>query len=154
MAKIGKKILLLVGPLLLIPVGANLWISAIDSLGSNLCKTEVIEYVHSPNSQKKAAIFLVNCGATTDWSVHASVIGISEVISDRSVGNVLRIDSDHGRAWPLAPGGRPIIKANWEDAYSLNLLFSEGSNIYLKARDLDGVQIKASPITKEFIEKK
>lgn len=121
-------------------------------IGSYLCKNDVIETKNSPDGTKKAVAFTRDCGATTDWSTQASVININDTITDRDVGNVIRIDSDHGKAWPIALGGWPIIITKWEISNILNIYYSKGVSILLQNKEIDGVQIEYSTITTEFIQ--
>ena len=65
---------------------------------------------------------------------------------------MLRISPNHGQAWPLAIKGWPIIKAKWDSPNSISLHYSKDSEIFLQDENVNGMDIRFFPITKEFIE--
>jgi len=143
----------IIGGIVLIIASLYVWNYILDTLGPSLCVNQVLETVNSPDGTKTAVVFVRDCGATTSWSTQASVISAKEVVSDKDTGNVLRIDSDHGKAWPLAIKGWPIIKAEWESANLLTLHYSKNSSILLQQKSIDNVGVQYSLITKEFVER-
>jgi Family of unknown function (DUF5412) len=152
MPSINKKVFWAVGILILIPAAIYLWSYAFDSLGSFLCDNEVIETKGSPDGQKKAVVFVKNCGATTDWMVEASILNNADEVNDRSDGNALKIDADHGKAWPLGIRGWPIITLEWKDEKTLILHYSKDSRIYEEDSSVEGVSIQFAEITRDFVE--
>lgn len=68
------------------------------------------------------------------------------------MGNVLRIELDHGQVWPLSIQGWPIIKPKWESNQALNLHYSKDSSVFLQKESKDGIDIRFILITQEFVE--
>jgi hypothetical protein len=143
----------ILGGIVLVVASLYAWHYAFDKLGAGVCANQVLETVKSPDGAKNAVVFVRDCGATTDWSTQASVIGIGETISDSDTGNALVIGSDHGKAWPLAIKGWPIIKPQWESPNSLLLHYSKDAAVFLQTKKVSNIEVKFVPISKEFVEK-
>jgi hypothetical protein len=59
------------------------------------CRNTVLSEVTAPGERRRAVVFERDCGATTDFSTHVSVLNATEVLP-RSIGNTFIADSDHG----------------------------------------------------------
>src|SRR5207249_11010857 len=101
----------------------------------------------SPDGQKAVFVNTRNCGATTDWVVEASLLNANESITNYNTGNIMRINSDLGRAWPTAPGGWPIISAQWENPTSLTLHYSRNSVVMYKTERKENISVRFVEIT-------
>ncbi len=58
---------------------------------SPLCGNEIVQDVRSPDGRHRAMLFQRDCGATTGFSTHVSIVGVSKDLADDS-GNVLVAD--------------------------------------------------------------
>lgn len=58
------------------------------------CGNETLADVAAPSGDKRAVVFTRNCGATTEFSAHVSVIAVGDALPDRG-GNVLSVGADH-----------------------------------------------------------
>src|SRR5689334_8930572 len=67
------------------------------------CENTVISQLDAPGGNLKAVVFERSCGATTDFATQVSIINQSEEIGVEA-GNILSIDSDHGRT-PVTANG-------------------------------------------------
>lgn len=147
---INKKIsfvTLTIFSLVLICVGLSIFYST----DFNLCDKNIVESLTSPDGLKKATVFVLNCGATTDWAVHVSVTDNQELVSNLNTGNVISLDSNNGKAWPLSLRGWPLVKPEWENPSILNLYVSKDSNIFYQKDSVSGVGIKFIPISEEYV---
>ena len=120
------------------------------SINSFFCKNNVIDTRISPNGTKKAVVFVRDCGATTDWSTEASILNANSSLSDGDTGNVLSIDSNDEKAWPLAPKGWALISPEWSTDNSLELYYSSNSSVSYQKNLFNDVQLQFATITPQF----
>lgn len=142
-----KKIVWTSGLLILVVASIYAWNYGLDSLGSSLCENQPIQSIDSPDGSKKVVMFSTDCGATSGWSVHASILDEDKEVNSESVGNAIRINSNQGRAWPKDDQGRPVIRAVWETSTSVTLKYSSNSEVFYQKSEIDGVQITIIPVT-------
>jgi len=151
MKKISQKILWTIGGIGLLICTVLFWSFILNTIGGSLCSTQIIDSATSPDGSQKAVVFTVDCGATTDWTTHASVVASYKVISDKDRGNALRIDSNHGQAWPLAIKGWPLIKPIWKDPNSLELHYSKNSSAFKMSSKVGEISVQYLEMTPEFV---
>ncbi|MBL8398538.1 MAG: hypothetical protein JNL84_10415 [Candidatus Accumulibacter sp.] len=101
---VGKGVATLVG-LVAIAV-AVLWLLVPDFCG-NLVLSESL----SPNGKLKAVVFSRDCGASTDFSTHISLLKAGDRLSNTG-GNLFVADSNHGKA-PANQHGGPVVTIRW-----------------------------------------
>lgn len=147
-----KKLLHFVGILLLVISTGYFLYFASNSFSSLLCENEVISSTVSPDGLKKVVVFTVNCGATSGWTTQASIVDASYLITNSDRGTALSLDSNNGKAWPLAIGGWPLIVPEWSGLDSVTLHYSSNANPSEKHPEVGGVQVMYQEITPEFIE--
>lgn len=137
----AKRTLLIMGVMLLM-IGSAYGINNLFRMQifSN-CENQVISSVESQDKSKKIVVFSTNCGATTEWGIHASVLYAGDSIDDTSVGNALRINSNRGIALPTDNEGRPIISATWDTPASVTLQYSKNAEIFYQKSEVNGVRI-------------
>ncbi len=123
------------------------WAYLSGSFRSHLCVNELVDSKPSPNTLKKVVIFTSDCGATTGWITKATIMDVADSLDNGTVSNVLSIDSNNGRAFPLAPGGWPVIEAEWKDSNSLELRYSSNAAILYEDQEVDAVHIELWPTT-------
>jgi hypothetical protein len=109
------------------------------------CGNEVIQTVKSPNSELEATVFVRSCGATTGFSVHASV----DVPGKKplSTGNVfiakLNDDEYPKLKWlsdsdlQIEFSGQPIILMKMYHGISIIHLKSESSSYFRNDRNIE-----------------
>lgn len=107
--------------------------------GPDLCRNEVISELSSPDGAKKLVVFQRDCGATTGFSTHASILPAGKMIPSQN-GNVFISDTDHGAA-PSGPGGGPRVEVTWEGPNSVVLSYHPKVRVFVAEREVSGVQI-------------
>lgn len=147
MNKFNKKTIWILGAIILVAASVYAWNYGLNSLGSSLCENQFIQSTDSPDGSKKVVTFSTDCGATSDWSIHASVLSKNENINDESVGNALRISSNQGRAWPKDEQGRPIIRTVWTSPSSATLQHSSNADIFYQRPEVENVEITLESLT-------
>lgn len=148
-----KFIAVIVSVAVVLCVVFTIWVGYFFYSMGDMCSNEVLETVVSPDASRKVVIFLRNCGATTDWSVHASITK-AELRNDQlSMGNSLVISADGEKTWPVTQQGWPLIKAKWESENVLELYHSSEIEIYTQVAEVDNVSIEYNVINQEFVEK-
>lgn len=116
LAKLLLKVCAIGLAVLMLPVlGLTLLSYSNDGLCSNLLLNEVM----SPDGYWKAVVFERNCGATTGFVTHVSIIQASGDLPGGG-GNVFVADTDHDRA-PAGSGGGPEIRVAWSSPSVLHV---------------------------------
>jgi hypothetical protein len=103
------------------------------------CENEVVQEVISPNKTYRVLIFEHNCGATTGYSTHISILPISTQFSN-DMGNVFICDGDHGKA-PSGLGGGPPVLVEWKNENSLVITYDSRSRVFSSITYLQGITI-------------
>ncbi len=114
----------------------------------NLCTNTVIESVNAPDGSKKVITFATDCGATSGFGIHASILNKDQSIDNQSTGNILRLNSNQGKAWPKDSQGRPVIRVKWDSVNSVTLEYSSNSDVFYQKSELDDVQINLVSVIK------
>jgi hypothetical protein len=78
-------------------------------------------------------VFTRDCGATTDFSTHASVLSASASLPD-DAGNAFIVDSNHGRA----PRG---LEVTWRDARKVELYRHADARVFKSESSVKGIKI-------------
>jgi len=97
-----------------------------------MCGNDLVKQKISPNGQRKAVVFLRNCGATSAYETNVSILGNNEALSDNDEGNTFSILDG---AW--------FIDAKWEDDSTLHIVDELSKyRIYLQENNYQGVKVK------------
>jgi len=112
MATWKKVVLWIIGTLLVIFGGCA---ALLERLGADMCATTVIDQLPSPSGKLKAVVFQIDCGATTGFNSHVSIVPAD---TDTSKKNSLpqsffAVDGNHGQA-PAGKGGGPEVLISWK----------------------------------------
>src|SRR5262245_14369431 len=73
-----------------------------------LCDNQVVAEWPSPDGNYKAVAFVRDCGATTRWSTHVSVLRRWNWVGRNDLGNALVMDEGTGA--PAGPGRGPEVR--------------------------------------------
>ena len=103
------------------------------------CENTLLSEFHSPDGRSKLVVFERSCGATTDFSTQASLIGVAQALDDEA-GNAFIADTDHGRA-PRADHGGPALDVLWLDASTVQLTHDVRTRVFHALAERDGVKI-------------
>ena len=104
---------------------------------TGLCENTIVDEIIIGN--KKAVLFVRNCGATTDYSKQISIIGINTELKNKG-GNVMISDSDKGKAETDVHGGSIIIMANKNKDHLL-IKYAKDTRFYKKKEKKSGIKI-------------
>ncbi len=150
MKKLNKNIIWVL--IVLAVVGGFYAISqGFSLLGSAACSNKIVDSLNAQNIPKKVVIFVTDCGATSGYGVHASILDVDKSIDNSSVGNIIGVNSNNGKAWP-SPQGWPMVKAVWKDETTLTIYYAMNSEIFSQHSDIEGIHIEFVPITSQVIE--
>ncbi len=126
--------------LLLLGVGA---FAAISSWMDGLCGNTEISRAPSPDGRYNAIIFERNCGATTGFATHVSLIPRGDPLPN-AVGNLLSADLDDGGS-PAGWGG-PRVTAPWRAAGELVVQHDPLARVFRQASSDNGVTVSYEPL--------
>jgi hypothetical protein len=131
------RVFLIIGGVLAFLVIAAIglfWFSVPD-----MCGNEILAEFPSPQGNRKVVVFQRDCGATTGFSTHASILGIAQVLKNES-GNVLTSDTDHGAA-PSGPGGGPALVVAWQSESSVQLSVHPKARVIKRESKVGGIHV-------------
>ena len=107
-----------------------------------MCGSTEITRLPAPDGRHDAVLFEHNCGATTDFATHASVLPAGAPLGD-APGNAFAAEAgetDARAAW----GGLPIDIA-WEPDGVLVIRYDPGANVYQSSATVDGTEVRVLP---------
>lgn len=105
---------------------------------SDSCATTPVKTLKAPDGLHTAVIFQRDCGATTDFSTHISILKDGYGLS-RS-GNAFVADADHGAAITGDWGG-PWVDIEWVASDHLVVRYAENSRIFEQDNQVSGIRI-------------
>lgn len=130
---------LLSATLLALVIAVGGWFAA-NSLLASLCGSTEIARATAPDGRHDAILFEHNCGATTDFATHVSVLPAGAPLGD-TAGNAFIAEA--GAAAPRAPWGGPLVEVAWEAGGALAIRFDAAANVFHRAETVDGVPVRA-----------
>jgi len=138
-----KKTLTVIGVIIIIMlVGFSIWTGWFFHLLGSGCTNGVLDSSNSPDQQYKVVIFGRNCGATTDFSTHVSVLTVNENTDKLSTGNILIIDSNNGQDSSKNREGGPVVISQWEGPKTLIITFNSKARSYQKVQRYKDIEIR------------
>ena len=96
------------------------------------CVNEIRAEIPSPSGEHRAVVFRRNCGATTAFSTHVSVVPSSETLPDQG-GNLLVLD------------GEPDVEATWTRPEHLEVSYPRSSEVFYASGEARGVTATHTP---------
>jgi hypothetical protein len=109
------------------------------------CGHQALGSYLSPDGTKKVVLFVVDCGATTSFSVHASILPSAEELHDTDKGNVFIADANHGAAAEYNAIGGPAVQVAWSDRNEVEIRYSRGARIFLEIPRFGQTRVSYSP---------
>jgi hypothetical protein len=97
----------------------------------------------SPGGDRKAVVFVENCGATSDFATGVAVVPVRSRIGDLTQA-VFTADSNHG----MAPTEDGAIRTRviWLDDTHLRVSYDRRARIFRQVLEDDGVLIEYVPL--------
>lgn len=120
----------------------------LSHFGAGLCAETVIAEIPSPSGKMKALIYQIDCGATSDFNTHVSVMPHDSSLAQESKrffggGSFFLADGNHGKA-PAGPGGGPEVRLRWVSDGEIEIQHHDLARVIRKNASADGVTIKYS----------
>jgi hypothetical protein len=103
------------------------------------CGNDLLAQHLSPDMKRKVVVFTRNCGGTTPFSTHASIMDADDELP-KDVGNVFGAATGAGRA-PAGPGGGPELRAKWVDDRHVVLSHHASVVVFKSESQHDGVTV-------------
>ena len=99
----------------------------------------------APQTGTVAVVYEYNCGATTDFATHVSIL--KPGATPLGPGNVFVADTDHGRA-EAAPWGGPWAALRWTGPEALELSYDASARVFSSDPKVAGVTITFLPVAR------
>ena len=105
---------------------------------ADACQNTPLTSAVSPDGRHSAVLFQRDCGATSGFSTHISILAASD--EPNSAGNIFIADDDHGAA-SVGEWGGSWAEMKWLAADHLLVNYAAKSRIFERADEVDGVRI-------------
>ncbi len=132
------KVLLVVAGLCAVGLAFVIWVAS--SLGSGMCGSTLLFEVPSPDAARRAVVYERNCGATTGFATHVSILAPGDS-AGAEAGNAFVADTDHGQA-PAGPGGGPAVAVRWLGPRELEIQHHPATRTFAADTLVAGVRIR------------
>ena len=124
---------------------------ALRAFEGGLCRNELIAADTAPGHRYEAIVFVRNCGATTTFGTHVSIMDRGAPLGNDDVGNVLSIDAaccvdPRSRVLPRNSVGGPVATARWIASDTLAVTYASAVRVFRQALVQRGVRILYSTI--------
>lgn len=104
----------------------------------DVCENTLVKSVASPDGQRRAVLFERNCGATTGFSTHISILDGDDRPSGS--GNVFIANADNDVAASALWGG-PWADVQWISATQLQLTHDAGAAVYKAKQQIGDIRV-------------
>jgi hypothetical protein len=101
---------------------------SLSPIGDDPCGNDNVAVVLSPNKELKAVTFRRNCGATTAYSTHVSILPVNTELRNEA-GNVLSIDHE------------PPLAVRWIDDHHLRISGAGAARAGSQLTRFQGIEI-------------
>jgi hypothetical protein len=140
MIRVFGKALKIVGIILagiiVILLAGIIWFFSSDSG----CDNEIYKNYFSPDGSHKVVLYSRNCGATTGFSTHISILKSEETIEGS--GNAFTADDDHGKARRHPKFGSLIdVRIRWVSNSLVEIGYDTNSRVFTKDDKIEDVDI-------------
>ncbi len=137
-----RRAVLLVVAVLVLIVAGGVWFAA-NSLLAGLCDSTEITRLTAPDGRHDAVLFEHNCGATTDFATHVSVLPVGAPPGN-DAGNAFVAEA--GDAGQRAPWGGPEVEVEWNADGTLAIRYDAKAEVFHIAEVVEGVPVRAEAL--------
>jgi hypothetical protein len=130
-----KKISLVIFGGVAAVVVAGVWL--FQAFVSDMCANKFLSEIPSPDGALKVVVFQRDCGATTGYSTHISVVQTNRSLPNES-GNLFVADSNRNKS-QTARGGGLQVRVTWIGTRSLRIAHHQEAGVFLANRNVFGV---------------
>jgi hypothetical protein len=109
------------------------------------CGNTLIGRVDAPDGQHSAVLFQRDCGATTSFSTHVSVLDQGAKLTGS--GNAFSADDDHGAA-AVGDWGGPWAEVSWLAPDHLLVRYAAKSSLFEQKGKISGVRTSYQQVTR------
>jgi hypothetical protein len=103
----------------------------------DVCENDIVADHPSPAGPARVVVFVRSCGATTDFSAHASLLDAGAPLPDEG-GNLFVADTGHGAA-PSGPKGGPDVRVRWYGPRAVLVEHHERARVFKAERQVGDV---------------
>lgn len=104
------------------------------------CANKVVGTVKAPRGFLQAIIFTRDCGATTSFSTHISIVGLMNS-EPWGGGDVFIADHDHGKVG-LSSQNQLSVDMKWVNATTLLIVYPQHARIFKREAKVRGVSVE------------
>ena len=132
---VPKWLVAAVGSVLVLAILYGGGTMALRAFESGWCGNELVATDSLPGHRYKAIVFVRNCGATTTFGTHVSIVEQNIKLGNDEVGNILAIDAAccadrRSRTVPRNSVGGPLATARWIGPDTLSVSYASGTRIF------------------------
>ena len=107
-----------------------------------MCGSTEITRLPAPDGRHDAVLFEHNCGATTDFATHVSVLPAGAPLGD-APGNAFAAEA--GEVGDRAPWGGPPVEVTWDADGALVIRYDPGADVFQSSATVGGIEIRVLP---------
>lgn len=117
-------------------------LALLNHLSAGMCAQTIIEQVPSPSGKLKAIVYQIDCGATTGFNSHVSIVRSNDVVSSEAElpKSFFAIDSNHGQA-PEGTDHSPEVRLTWWSDEHLEIQHHDQARVIRAETSADAVRI-------------
>lgn len=108
-------------------------LDGLDRLADEMCTTTIFHQSASKNGKVKAVLYQVDCGATTGFNRHVSIVSVDADLTKKN--------PELGHS-PFALRGMPEVKIAWISSDRLEIQYPESANVIRAESKSNGVAIE------------
>lgn len=135
------KILAFIGGVFVVFVTVGLLIFL--SIFSDMCANNIALTIKSPDEHWKVVVFRRDCGATTGFSTHVSVLQNHRGLPNRS-GNIFSAEIGEGAVNQM---GLIYLEPEWLDSETLLIKYEESADVYEQKQSFNNIKIRYQEVT-------
>ena len=113
---------------------------ALEWAARGMCGSTFLSEAISPDSARKVVVYEFDCGATTGFATHVSLLTRNARLGS-APGNLFVADTDHGRA-PAGPGGGPAVSVHWRSVTEVEVRHDPRARTFVADTLVDGVRVR------------
>ena len=114
------------------------------SLGCGLCQKQQVAESKSPGGGTRAVLFLMNCGASTGYTIHVALLRREETLASTGRGVFVAEDTSHSPGLPGFPAGAVLksVATEWKSDSSLSIRYEAKAKVARRDSLYRGITIR------------
>lgn len=121
-----------------------LCLATLVTIACGLCEKRPVEETASPGGRLKSVVFIMNCGATSGYTVHVALLHQGETLSDGGRGVFIAEDTSHTPGLPGLPAGAVLgsVSTIWTSDTELTIKYDVRANPARQLTVYQGIKIR------------